>query len=174
MFHSFHGSNILLSDDRKCAIRIDSYNKALTFSSSPIHPNEEFNVEIVGVDNQWVGGIRLGFTLQNPSTPFYLPDHSLPDLQKSWLIGFTEDQYTNEHSNILIMPDSQEPYDHLYNRDFQIGVGTRLGLKYRVENNKVYFHILYNGEDCGTYATICNYDATPLYAGKLLFFKYIY
>ncbi|XP_052743803.1 neuralized-like protein 2 [Bicyclus anynana] len=92
-FHSFHGPNIVLSEDNTVAYRKSSYAHSLVFSENPILPGEVFLIEIDKWERGWSGHMRLGLTSLDPDVTEHcdeeLPQYSLPDLvtdETSWII----------------------------------------------------------------------------------------
>ncbi|KAL9896611.1 protein neuralized isoform X1 [Glossina fuscipes] len=80
-FHSVHGDNIRISRDGTLARRFESFCRAITFSSRPVRINERVCVRFTEISNNWKGGIRFGFTTNDPATlDGNLPKFACPDL----------------------------------------------------------------------------------------------
>lgn len=80
-FHSVHGDNIRISRDGTQARRFESFCRALTFSSRPVRINERIFMRFSEISNNWNGGVRFGFTSNDPATlENSLPKYACPDL----------------------------------------------------------------------------------------------
>ncbi|KAM7360682.1 E3 ubiquitin-protein ligase neur isoform 2-T2 [Cochliomyia hominivorax] len=80
-FHHVHGDNIRISRDGSLARRFESFCRAITFSARPVRINERICVKFAEISNNWNGGIRFGFTSNDPSTlEGTLPKYACPDL----------------------------------------------------------------------------------------------
>ena len=94
-FHSYHGDNIRLYEDRCVACRDVSFAHAITFSEKPLRPGEIFLIEIERNERGWSGYLRVGLTQHDPANRFELPQYALPDLAnmgKSWIFAVTKSQ----------------------------------------------------------------------------------
>ncbi|KAH8244625.1 hypothetical protein KR026_000874 [Drosophila bipectinata] len=102
-FHSVHGDNIRISRDGTLARRFESFCRAITFSARPVRINERICVKFAEISNNWNGGIRFGFTSNDPATlEGSLPKYACPDLTNRpgfWAKALHE-QYC-EKDNIL-------------------------------------------------------------------------
>ncbi|KAH8258006.1 hypothetical protein KR038_004021 [Drosophila bunnanda] len=102
-FHTVHGDNIRLSRDGTLARRFESFCRAITFSARPVRINERICVKFAEISNNWNGGIRFGFTSNDPaSLEGSLPKYACPDLTNRpgfWAKALHE-QYC-EKDNIL-------------------------------------------------------------------------
>ncbi|KAH8326224.1 hypothetical protein KR067_003835 [Drosophila pandora] len=102
-FHSVHGDNIRISRDGTLARRFESFCRAITFSARPVRINERICVKFAEISNNWNGGIRFGFTSNDPATlEGTLPKYACPDLTNRpgfWAKALHE-QYC-EKDNIL-------------------------------------------------------------------------
>ncbi|BFF89447.1 protein neuralized [Drosophila madeirensis] len=102
-FHSVHGDNIRISRDGTLARRYESFCRAITFSARPVRINERICVKFAEISNNWNGGIRFGFTSNDPvSLEGTLPKYACPDLTNRpgfWAKALHE-QYC-EKDNIL-------------------------------------------------------------------------
>ncbi|XP_017058502.1 protein neuralized isoform X2 [Drosophila ficusphila] len=102
-FHSVHGDNIRISRDGTLARRFESFCRAITFSARPVRINEKICVKFAEISNNWNGGIRFGFTSNDPVTlEGTLPKYACPDLTNRpgfWAKALHE-QYC-EKDNIL-------------------------------------------------------------------------
>lgn len=102
-FHSVHGDNIRISRDGTLARRFESFCRAITFSARPVRLNERICVKFAEISNNWNGGIRFGFTSNDPATlEGSLPKYACPDLTNRpgfWAKALHE-QYC-EKDNIL-------------------------------------------------------------------------
>ncbi|XP_011179248.2 protein neuralized isoform X2 [Zeugodacus cucurbitae] len=80
-FHTVHGDNIRISRDGTLARRFESFCRAITFSARPVRINERICVRFSEISNNWNGGIRFGFTSNDPATlEGALPKYACPDL----------------------------------------------------------------------------------------------
>ncbi|XP_075146037.1 E3 ubiquitin-protein ligase neur isoform X1 [Haematobia irritans] len=80
-FHHVHGDNIRISRDGTIARRFESFCRAITFSARPVRINERICVKFCEISNNWNGGIRFGFTSNDPATlEGTLPKYACPDL----------------------------------------------------------------------------------------------
>lgn len=80
-FHSVHGDNIRISRDGTQARRFESFCRALTFSARPVRINERIFMRFSEISNNWNGGVRFGFTSNDPATlENSLPKYACPDL----------------------------------------------------------------------------------------------
>lgn len=80
-FHHVHGDNIRISRDGSLARRFESFCRAITFSARPVRINERICVKFAEISNNWNGGIRFGFTSNDPATlEGSLPKYACPDL----------------------------------------------------------------------------------------------
>ncbi|XP_017847577.1 protein neuralized isoform X2 [Drosophila busckii] len=102
-FHTVHGDNIRISRDGTLARRFESFCRAITFSARPVRINERICVKFAEISNNWNGGIRFGFTSNDPaSLEGSLPKYACPDLTNRpgfWAKALHE-QYC-EKDNIL-------------------------------------------------------------------------
>ncbi|KAH8383265.1 hypothetical protein KR009_007613 [Drosophila setifemur] len=102
-FHTVHGDNIRISRDGTLARRFESFCRAITFSARPVRINERICVKFAEISNNWNGGIRFGFTSNDPaSLEGTLPKYACPDLTNRpgfWAKALHE-QYC-EKDNIL-------------------------------------------------------------------------
>ncbi|XP_064552846.1 protein neuralized isoform X2 [Drosophila montana] len=102
-FHTVHGDNIRISRDGTLARRFESFCRAITFSARPVRINERICVKFAEISNNWNGGIRFGFTSNDPATlEGALPKYACPDLTNRpgfWAKALHE-QYC-EKDNIL-------------------------------------------------------------------------
>ncbi|KAH8278381.1 hypothetical protein KR018_001429 [Drosophila ironensis] len=102
-FHSVHGDNIRISRDGTLARRYESFCRAITFSARPVRISERICVKFAEISNNWNGGIRFGFTSNDPaSLEGSLPKYACPDLTNRpgfWAKALHE-QYC-EKDNIL-------------------------------------------------------------------------
>ncbi|XP_030565800.1 protein neuralized [Drosophila novamexicana] len=102
-FHTVHGDNIRISRDGTLARRFESFCRAITFSARPVRINERICVKFAEISNNWNGGIRFGFTSNDPaSLEGALPKYACPDLTNRpgfWAKALHE-QYC-EKDNIL-------------------------------------------------------------------------
>lgn len=81
LFHEVHGENIRLEQSSSVARRVESFCKAIVFSSRPIQVNEKVTIRLVEVSSSWSGALRLGFTSHDPFTlQNNLPKYACPDL----------------------------------------------------------------------------------------------
>ncbi|VDN50310.1 unnamed protein product [Dracunculus medinensis] len=66
-FHQNHSENISLLDDRRSALRRESFEKGLVFSERPLLPYEPFFVAIERIEGGWNGHLRLGLSHLDPN-----------------------------------------------------------------------------------------------------------
>uniref|UniRef100_A0A914XS96 NHR domain-containing protein n=1 Tax=Panagrolaimus superbus TaxID=310955 RepID=A0A914XS96_9BILA len=82
-FHTVHGSNITLSDNRLLARRRQNvFCKGLVFSDRPIEIDEIVCIRLTEVCNSWSGVLRFGVTNVDPASfrDIELPKFACPDL----------------------------------------------------------------------------------------------
>ncbi|XP_070541223.1 E3 ubiquitin-protein ligase NEURL1-like [Ptychodera flava] len=81
-FHSFHGSNIILSPDGKSARRNGSFCNAIVFTSRPVKCMEKVCIKFTDTTTNWSGVVRFGYTNRNPDEigSATLPRYACPDL----------------------------------------------------------------------------------------------
>jgi protein neuralized len=82
-FHTVHGSNITLSDNRLLARRRQNvFCKGLVFSDRPIEVDEIVCIRLTEVCNSWSGVLRFGVTNVDPASfrDIELPKFACPDL----------------------------------------------------------------------------------------------
>lgn len=78
------GSQIILDASQYIAIRAATFHDGIVFSDRPIKVNEKVTLKILKEDGRWFGGLRLGFTSEDPSwmDPRALPPYACPNLVK--------------------------------------------------------------------------------------------
>ncbi|XP_048368726.1 E3 ubiquitin-protein ligase NEURL3 [Sphaerodactylus townsendi] len=78
------GSQIILDTSRSIATRVATFHDGIVFSNRPIKVKEKVTLEILKEDGRWIGGLRLGFTSENPSLMDSkdLPPYACPNLVK--------------------------------------------------------------------------------------------
>jgi len=62
-FHTLCGENVLVSEDRMTASRVQAYEeftKSTVFTSRPLRPNELLQVAVEVVVDNWSGSLQLG------------------------------------------------------------------------------------------------------------------
>uniref|UniRef100_A0A915JF21 NHR domain-containing protein n=1 Tax=Romanomermis culicivorax TaxID=13658 RepID=A0A915JF21_ROMCU len=101
-FHSHHGKNLILTDDRKRARRRCGFGNGILFGDRPLRPLELFCLEICQVENAWVGNVRIGLTTLNPNDEITLPNYALPQLNSKGLAWVFE---VNRNNNDHIIDD---------------------------------------------------------------------
>ncbi|XP_064461051.1 protein neuralized-like isoform X2 [Ornithodoros turicata] len=81
VFHNVHGDNIRLEQNSSVARRVESFCKAIVFSSRPIQVNEKVMIKLTEISSSWSGALRLGFTSHDPvSLQNNMPKYACPDL----------------------------------------------------------------------------------------------
>ncbi|XP_041370418.1 protein neuralized-like [Gigantopelta aegis] len=104
LFHSVHGDNITISNNRIRAERGDSFCKGVCFSCRPIAINETVYVKFVKTSTNWSGVLRFGFTSIDPGSlrGQDLPRYACPDLTNkpgNWAKALSE-RYANTQCNL--------------------------------------------------------------------------
>ncbi|KAJ1353315.1 hypothetical protein KIN20_009920 [Parelaphostrongylus tenuis] len=89
-FHQMTGRHVSLNAMRNIATRCDSeYSQGYVFSERPIRNNEKVVIEVVSVQQLYIGGLAFGVTCCDPSTlrPADLPDNSsdLVEMPQYWV-----------------------------------------------------------------------------------------
>ena len=63
LFHNLCGENVLMSEDRTTASRVQAYEeftKSTVFTSRPLRPNELFQVAVAVIVDNWSGSLQMG------------------------------------------------------------------------------------------------------------------
>ncbi|XP_053257498.1 E3 ubiquitin-protein ligase NEURL3 [Podarcis raffonei] len=84
-FHPYlKGSQVIMDESHCIASRAATFCNGLVFSSRPIELYEKVTLKILKEESRWCGGLRVGFTWEDPSLvePSVLPPYSCPDLVK--------------------------------------------------------------------------------------------
>ncbi|KAM7079284.1 E3 ubiquitin-protein ligase NEURL3 [Molossus nigricans] len=78
------GAQVLLDARRSTAYRLATFCDGIVFSQRPVRPGEHVVLRVLGHEDRWLGGLRVGFTRLDPeSTPApSLPPFVCPDLEQ--------------------------------------------------------------------------------------------
>lgn len=75
------GAQVLLDAKRSTAYRLATFQDGIVFSQRPVRPGEHVVLRVLGHEDRWFGGLRVGFTRLNPACvpapslpPFVCPD----------------------------------------------------------------------------------------------------
>ncbi|KAK6185585.1 hypothetical protein SNE40_007786 [Patella caerulea] len=99
-FHNMCGKNLYLNRDMTIATRtVDEYCNAYAFTSRPLHCGEKIVIQILNIEQLYVGGIAFGLTVCDPAT---LTGDDLPD-DSDWLLDRKE--YWVVNKDICRKPD---------------------------------------------------------------------
>ncbi|XP_034973444.1 E3 ubiquitin-protein ligase NEURL3 isoform X2 [Zootoca vivipara] len=82
-FHPYlKGSQVIMDESHCIASRTATFCNGIVFSSRPIELYEKVTLKILKEESRWTGGLRVGFTWQDPSLlePSVLPPYICPDL----------------------------------------------------------------------------------------------
>lgn len=83
LFHPHvKGSQIVMNQSHRIASRAATFHDGIVFSNRPVQPYEKVMLKILKEDCKWKGGLRLGFTREDPSglEPRKLPPFLCPNL----------------------------------------------------------------------------------------------
>ncbi|ESO95167.1 hypothetical protein LOTGIDRAFT_117454, partial [Lottia gigantea] len=91
-FHAMCGRNVRLNPDMTIASRtMDEYCNAYAFTSRPLHCGEKIVIQILNIEQLYVGGIAFGLTVCDPASLIMddLPDDSdyLLDRKEYWVVN---------------------------------------------------------------------------------------
>ncbi|KAJ6653124.1 hypothetical protein lerEdw1_010086, partial [Lerista edwardsae] len=78
-----------MDPSHRIARRAATFHDGIVFSNRPVQPNEKVTLKVLEEDCKWQGGLRLGFTQEDPSRlePSELPLFVCPNLVlqgKTW------------------------------------------------------------------------------------------
>nr|XP_060643422.1 E3 ubiquitin-protein ligase NEURL3 [Anolis sagrei ordinatus] len=82
-FHPYvKGSQIVMDESHRVARRVATFRNGLVFSNRPVGVYEKVALRISKDDGKWHGGLRVGFTWEDPSrlNPQDLPPFACPNL----------------------------------------------------------------------------------------------
>ena len=90
-WHSVHGSNIRLGEERAVAARVGSFCNAVVFTSRPLRPGEKVFMRLTTTAGSatsqpgWSGGLRLGLSSAGPRNweQTGLPRYLCPDMTRA-------------------------------------------------------------------------------------------
>uniref|UniRef100_T1IR33 non-specific serine/threonine protein kinase n=1 Tax=Strigamia maritima TaxID=126957 RepID=T1IR33_STRMM len=97
LFHSTHGTNIIIEEEETRATRLDSFCHGITFSKMPLEINVHVTILVTQI-HEWSGALRIGVTAQNPESLEHLPRYACPDLVDTegfWADAIPEKLVTN-------------------------------------------------------------------------------
>ncbi|KAH0623068.1 hypothetical protein JD844_030986 [Phrynosoma platyrhinos] len=111
-FHPYvKGSQIMMNESHSIASRVATFHDGLVFSNRPVEPYEKVTLKISKEDGKWHGGLRVGFTWEDPSLlePKELPPFACPNLVRR---GKTRacvlpDEYCEEGTIVSYWVDTQ-------------------------------------------------------------------
>ncbi len=165
-FHEVCGKNILLSNNKHIAQRLEtSFCDAIAFSSRPIGVYERVYIRILKLNTLWNGMIRFGFTSVNPdllrkksSTSSSLPNENKnnnsrtsPSTEIQANISLEANSFSSDHFSYENDDESfpfnlpKYVYPDLTNKKgyWAAAMTTEEQLK---ENDVIYFYVNSNGE----------------------------
>lgn len=88
------GTNVRLSEDKKSATRVQSYNNALVCMSKPLVRGQSVSLKVNKICNKWNGTMAFGFIGNNPNcNKLAFPSTAINLEKPCWIIS-------NEHFNI--------------------------------------------------------------------------
>ncbi|XP_061448587.1 E3 ubiquitin-protein ligase NEURL3 [Rhineura floridana] len=111
-FHPYiKGSQVMMDESCCIASRVATFHDGIVFSNRPVELYEKVTVKILTEDSKWHGGLRVGFTWEDPSLlePFELPPFACPNLVKQgkcWACVLP-DEYGAEGMIVSFWVDSQ-------------------------------------------------------------------
>ncbi|XP_062995234.1 E3 ubiquitin-protein ligase NEURL3 [Elgaria multicarinata webbii] len=111
-FHPYiKGSQIILDESHCIASRVATFHDGIVFSNRPIEPYEKVTMKILKEEGNWHGGLRVGFTWEDPSLidPSELPPYACPNLiiRGKSRAGVLPDEYGAEGTVVSFWVDSQ-------------------------------------------------------------------
>ncbi|XP_042333054.1 E3 ubiquitin-protein ligase NEURL3 [Sceloporus undulatus] len=111
-FHPYvKGSQIVMDESHSIASRVATFCNGLVFSNRPVEPYEKVTLKISKEDGKWHGGLRVGFTWEDPSLwePRELPPFACPNLvnQGKTRACVLPDEYCEEGTIVSYWVDNQ-------------------------------------------------------------------
>ncbi|XP_020635858.3 E3 ubiquitin-protein ligase NEURL3 isoform X1 [Pogona vitticeps] len=111
-FHPYtKGSQIVMDESHCIAHRAATFHDGIVFSSRPIGLYEKVTLKILKEETKWHGGLRVGFTWQDPSLlePSELPPFACPNLvqQGKTRACVLPEEYGAEGTVVSFWVDSQ-------------------------------------------------------------------
>ncbi|OCT59664.1 hypothetical protein XELAEV_18001087mg [Xenopus laevis] len=140
-FHHLHGSNALITNGGRSALRNNSrseFNDAIVMSSRPLRDGELFEIVIQKMVDRWSGSIEAGVTAIRPEDLEF--PNTMTDIDyDTWMLSGT-----------AIMQDGNTLRNN-YGCDLDsLGAGSRIGM---MKTTRGDLHYFINGEDQGVACT---------------------
>ncbi|CAH2272327.1 neuralized 4 [Pelobates cultripes] len=140
-FHHLHGSNALITNGGRTALRNNSrseFNDAIVMSNRPLRDGELFEIVIQKMVDRWSGSIEAGVTAIRPEDLEF--PNTMTDIDyDTWMLSGT-----------AIMQDGNTLRNN-YGCDLDsLGAGSRIGMM-RTARGDLHYYI--NGEDQGAACT---------------------
>ncbi|KAM4727460.1 LOW QUALITY PROTEIN: neuralized-like protein 4 [Rhinophrynus dorsalis] len=140
-FHHLHGSNALITNGGRTALRNNSrseFNDAIVMSNRPLRDGEMFEIVIQKMVDRWSGSIEAGVTAIRPEDLEF--PNTMTDIDyDTWMLSGT-----------AIMQDGNTLRNN-YGCDLDsLGAGSRIGMM-RTARGDLHYYI--NGEDQGAACT---------------------
>ncbi|XP_073420158.1 neuralized-like protein 4 isoform X2 [Dendrobates tinctorius] len=140
-FHHLHGSNALITNGGRTALRNNSrseFNDAIVMSSRPLRDGELFEIVIQKMVDRWSGSIEAGVTAIRPEDLEF--PNTMTDIDyDTWMLSGT-----------AIMQDGNTLRNN-YGCDLDsLGSGSRIGM---MKTTRGDLHYYINGEDQGVACT---------------------
>ncbi|XP_026570928.1 E3 ubiquitin-protein ligase NEURL3, partial [Pseudonaja textilis] len=111
LFHpDIKGSQVIMDESCCTVSRIDTFHDGIVFSNRPVELEEKVTLKILQDDQKWHGGLRVGFTWEDPHLQSGdLPPFACPNLvlQGKTCASVLPDDYLAEGTTISFWVDSQ-------------------------------------------------------------------
>ncbi|XP_063305913.1 neuralized-like protein 4 isoform X1 [Pelobates fuscus] len=151
-FHHLHGSNALITNGGRTALRNNSrseFNDAIVMSNRPLRDGELFEIVIQKMVDRWSGSIEAGVTAIRPEDLEF--PNTMTDIDyDTWMLRGLLSDSTSPPSGTAIMQDGNTLRNN-YGCDLDsLGAGSRIGMM-RTARGDLHYYI--NGEDQGAACT---------------------